>query len=117
MSKKALILVDFENEWLDKNSDYYIDHNISDVLENTNKLIDFCRSQDIKIIFIKHVEKDSQSAFIENSENTKIIQSLHKKNEDVIIKKYKISPFFKTNLEEELANKDEIIVSRILANL
>ena len=111
MTEKALILVDFENEWLDKKSDYYISHDISDVLENTNKLIDFCRSQNYKIIFIRHIEKESDTVFVENSHNTEIIENLHKRDNDIVVKKYKISPFFKTNFEEELVGINEIIVS------
>ncbi len=117
MTEKALILVDFENEWLDKKSDYYISHDISDVLENTNKLIDFCRSQNYKIIFIRHIEKESDTVFVENSHNTEIIENLHKRDNDIVVKKYKISPFFKTNFEEELVGINEIIVSWILSNL
>lgn len=114
--KKALILVDFENEWIDKKSDYYVG-DISPMLERTNKLIDFCRKKGYKIIFIRHVEKDSEKIFAENSKNTQIISSLHKKNTDVLITKYKISPFYQTTLEKELKGINEIIISGILTNL
>lgn len=113
---KALILVDFENEWIDKNSDYYVG-NISKTIEKTNKLIDCCRSKGYKIIFTTHIEEDSDEAFAENSKNVEIISSLHKKDSDILIKKYKISPFYKTNLENELRGIKEIVVAGILTNL
>ena len=116
MTSNALILVDFEKEWINQNSDYFVG-DISNVLERTNKIINFCRRHDYKIIFITHIEKDSNGAFAENSENTKIIEELNKQDSDILIKKYKISPFFKTSLENELQNINEIVVCGILSNL
>ncbi|MCF7871877.1 cysteine hydrolase [Candidatus Woesearchaeota archaeon] len=114
--KKALILVDYEKEWIDKKSDYYVG-NISKQIKKTNKLIDFCRKQKYKIIFTIHIEKDSNTEFAENSENTQIIKELHTKETDIIIKKNKISPFYKTNLEKQLKGIQEIVVCGILTNL
>lgn len=114
--KKALILVDFENEWLDKRSDYYMG-DISEILEKTNHLINLCRKRGHKIIFIRHVEKDSDKEFAENSKNTGIIPSINKADSDIIITKNKISPFYETNLEEELEGMNEIVVCGILTNL
>jgi nicotinamidase-related amidase len=113
---KALILVDFENEWLDKKSDYFIG-DISEVLKRTNQLIDFCRKKGYKIIFTTHIEKDSDSEFRENSKNTEVISVLHKEKKDVLIKKNKISPFYKTTLEKELKGTKDIIICGILTNL
>jgi nicotinamidase-related amidase len=113
---KALILVDFEKEWINKNSDCYVG-DISDVIEKTNKLIDFCRKNSYKIIFTTHIEKDSEDAFAEGSENVEIIDEMHKKDSDILIVKNKISPFFKTNLDKELKGINEIIVCGILTNL
>ena len=116
MTSKALILVDFENEWTDKSSDYFVG-DISDVIKKTNKLIDFCRKNGYKIIFTTHVEKDSDSAFASNSKNVEIIKELHKQDSDVLITKNKTSPFYKTNLDKELKGIKEIVICGILTNL
>lgn len=116
MTSKALILVDFENEWTDKSSDYFVG-DISDVIKKTNKLIDFCRKNGYKIIFTTHVEKDSDSAFASNSKNVEIIKELHKQDSDVLITKNKIGPFYKTNLDKELKGIKEIVICGILTNL
>lgn len=116
MPSKALILVDFENEWIDENSDYYIG-DVSKLIENTNRLIDFCRRQAYKIIFIAHVEADSDGAFAPGSKNVAIIEGLDKLEGDVVIEKNKISPFYNTSLEDELAGIDSIVVAGILTNL
>ncbi|EKD49345.1 MAG: hypothetical protein ACD_63C00176G0003 [uncultured bacterium] len=116
MFTKALILVDFQKEYTDERSDYFVG-DISDTIEKTNKLIDFCRKSGYKIIFITHVEKISEGAFSESSINSEIIVRLHKEEKDVLIEKNKISPFFKTNLGKELQGINEIIVCGILTNL
>jgi nicotinamidase-related amidase len=116
MKPKALVLVDFEREWTDENSDYFVG-NISDVIQRTNKLIDFCRANGYKIIFTRHIEKGSEGAFAENSERVELISELHKQDSDVLITKYKISPFYETGLEKELEGINQIVVAGILTNL
>jgi nicotinamidase-related amidase len=115
MVSKALLLVDLENEWLDKKSDYFVG-DISWMLGRTNKLIDTCRRRGYKIIFITHMEK-SGPAFAPNSKNVRIIDCVHKNADDVLIKKNKISPFYNTRLTKELKGIKELAVSGILANL
>jgi len=116
MVNKALILVNFEREWVDESSDDYVG-DISEVIERTNKLIDSCKGKGYKIIFIRHIEKDSEDSWSENSEGTKLIEELHKEDSDTLITKYKISPFYKTELEKELEGIDGIVVCGILTNL
>ncbi|MFH0808522.1 MAG: isochorismatase family cysteine hydrolase [archaeon] len=116
MTSKALILVDFENEWVDENSEEYVG-DISGTIRKTNRLVDFCREKDWKIIWTRHVDKNSNDAWSEDSNGTQIINDLDKKDSDVVITKYKISPFFETSLEEELKGVDEVIVCGILTNL
>jgi len=116
MTSKALILVDFEKEWTDKSSDYFVG-DIYDLIKKTNKLIDFCRKNNYKIIFTTHIEKNSGGEFAENSENIEIIDEINKQDSDVLIKKNKISPFFKTDLEKHLEGIDEIVICGILTNL
>jgi len=116
MLKKALITVDYQKEWTDKASGYYVG-DISKATLNSNKLIDYCRDNEYKIIFTKHVEIDSSDTFAENSDNVNLIDSIHKNDSDVLIVKHKISPFFNTILEKELNGIGEIVVAGILTNL
>ena len=115
MQNKALILVDFENEWTLPDSDYYVG-DISDTIEKTNKVIDFARKNDYKIIFIQHIEKEGDS-FAEGTDRVEIINTLHQDTSDISIKKYKISPFYKTDLEHHLEGIKSITVCGILTNL
>lgn len=116
MESKVLILVDFEKEWTNESSDYFVG-DISDLIRRTNKVIDFCRENNYKIIFITHVEKDSDEAFAQNSESVKIIDEINKQDSDVLITKNKISPFYQTDLEEHLEGIDKIVICGILTNL
>lgn len=116
MSDKALILVDFQNEWIDKNSEYFVG-DISDVIERTNKLIDICRKNGFKIIFTRHVEEDTDGAFKDGKPNSEIIPDIYKQGSDVVITKNRISPFFKTGLEKELEGIMKVVILGILTNL
>ncbi len=116
MATKALLLVDLENEWLDRKSDYFVG-DISGMLKRTNELIDTCRGRGYKVIFITHIEKGSDSAFAPGSRNVELISGLHRKRNDALIKKNKISPFYGTDLAKELKGVKEIAVSGLLSNL
>lgn len=55
MTKTALILVDFQNERFNENSDWYIGDR-EGVIEKINKLLAYARGQDMRIIFTRHIE-------------------------------------------------------------
>lgn len=116
---KALILVDYENEWIDSKSDYFVG-DISGKIARLNKLIWFCRKKNIPIIFTTHIEPGSVDAFAAGTNKVKIIKGIDfQEGKDTLIKKHKISPFFKTNLEKKLKalKASELIITGILTNL
>lgn len=116
MDTKALLIVDWEKEWTDAKSDYFVG-DLANATKKLNKLIAFCRAGGYKIIFIKHVESGSKNAFAENSRNVEFIDGLDIKKSDTVITKYKISPFFKTNLDAKLKGIRMVVVAGILTNL
>ena len=116
MKTKALIIVDWEKEWTDAKSDYFVG-DLAKATKKINQLISFCRANDYKIIFVKHVERDSKDAFVENSRNVEFIDGLDFQKSDNVITKYKISPFFETNLTAKLKGIKKIVVAGILTNL
>lgn len=113
---KTLILVDFQNEWINPESDYFV-WNISWVIKKVNELINFARKNKYKIIFTQHIEKDSEDFFVEGSNNVEIISDINIQESDLIFRKHKISPFYKTNLDNILKWTEEIIACGILTNL
>ena len=115
---KALIVVDPEKEWITEDSDYYVG-DISDVIARVDGLLAYCREHGYKIIFIRHIEKDTtpDEAFAEGSERVEFISDIDFHDDDTLIEKYHISPFYETGLEDELDGIDEIICCGILINL
>lgn len=116
MRRRALIVVDWEKEWTDIKSDYFVGDLVKET-KKMNRLISFCRGVGYRIIFIKHVERDSDGAFMEGSKNVECIDGLDCRDSDIVVTKYKISPFFKTNLDAELKGVTKIVVAGILTNL
>lgn len=114
--KNALILIDFENEWIDPNSDYYVG-DIKELIERTKRLINYCREKNYKIIFTRHIELESDGAFREGTKNVEVISGLKREETDVVITKNKISPFYQTDLDKQLEGVEEVVVCGILTNL
>jgi ureidoacrylate peracid hydrolase len=115
MAGKALILVDMENEWADKNSEYYVG-NTAELIRNTNKLIDFCREKGCRIIFVRHFEKGSTTIFAEGTSNAEIFPGLHREKQDAVITKHKVSAFYQNTLGNELKEIRHIVICGILTN-
>lgn len=116
MPKTALVLVDFQNERIDGNSPYFLG-DLAETLETTTILINYARQQGMKIIFTRHVELWATDAFVEGSIPSEIISALPRSATDIVITKHKISPFYQTDLEAHLADREEIIICGILTNL
>ena len=113
MIDTALVLVDFQEERTDPDSEFYL-WNIDPTIQKVNFLIDYCRSREYKVIFTKHNEPWSVKDFWPNS---KLIPEIKYQEWDIVITKNKISPFYQTNLEEILEDTKKVIVCGILTNL
>ena len=62
MTETALVLIDFQQERIDAQSEYYVG-DIQEVIAKVNYLIDHCRARGYKIILTKHRETDSLEYF------------------------------------------------------
>jgi len=113
MADTALVLIDYQTEWRDPESEFYVG-DLVDTVAKVNFLIDFCKARGYKVIFTKHVEPDSPDYF---GTNTQIIPELKLSEADVIVVKNKISPFYQTQLDTELAWVKNVVVAGILTNL
>ena len=112
--KTALVVVDVQNEYFDEKSNYHVAKPAD--IKRINKLIDFCRKNNHKIIFIRHEEADANAPFARGWKS-EVISELHRNNSDAVITKHKVSSFYKTNMEKELHGIEKVIVAGILTNL
>ncbi len=115
MSKRVLVLIDLENEWATKGSEYYIGE-LDGLIGRVNKLIDFCRRAGDKIIFVRHVELGSTGAFAAGTPGVELIKELHRQPDDGLITKHKVSSFYQTELAKELAGVKEVVAGGIMTN-
>lgn len=110
----ALVLIGLQELWRDKKSDYHL-RNMDALIDRACYLIQYAREMNYKIIFVRHIEKEWP--FADNDPLSNVIEDLCPQADDVIIKKHKISCFYKTNLEEELSWIKNIVVAWIPTNL
>lgn len=110
----ALVLIDFQNARLNKQSEYYV-WDIKEMIDKTNYLINYAREMNYKIIFTKHIENEWD--FDERHISSHIMEDIQKAENDTIINKYKISPFYRTKMDESLYWIENVVVCGILTNL
>lgn len=114
----ALLIVDFQEEWRDKKSDYYLGQ-FKTQLHNASLLVEYFHREKWPVIFTRHVEIGSTTAFAEGTKNTQIASELKVDPTDHVLTKNKISPFYNTDLDKilkELA-PNELVIGGIMTNL
>ncbi|MCF7835299.1 cysteine hydrolase [Candidatus Gracilibacteria bacterium] len=114
MNKTALVLIDFQNVRTDEKSPYYVG-DISDIIAKVNYLKDYAQKMGYKTIFTRHLE--SNGDFSQHEQNSEIITEISKNENDIIVKKNKINPFYKTDMDEQLKGIENVVVCGILTNL
>lgn len=114
MPETALVIINMQNARIDKKSEYYLG-NLDTMIEKINYLIAYARELGYKIIFIKHHE--AEGPFAVDNPLSDFIPELAVEKNDVIIPKYKISSFYNTKLEPELAGIKNLVVCWALTNL
>ena len=112
----ALILVDFQNEWINKDSADYVG-DLKDVIANTNKLIAHARKNKWKIIWTRHEEPEDAETFKPESKGVELIPTLDFSEDDSVIVKNVVSPFLNNTLDEELGEAEDVIIAGILTNM
>ena len=114
--KEALIVIDVQNIYTDKESELYVKGN-SKIISNINKLITKFREDGKLIIFIKHQHSKelddlgrmfdfagptNETQFIEGNIETEFDKRLKIRKKDIVVRKTRYDAFEKTNLEEIL---------------
>ena len=116
---KALLLVDFQKEWIAENRDYCIG-SVDKTASKAIRLMKRFHKLKLPVFIIQHFELTGDYFSKQNSFSELIPQiAENKKESDYLIEKGKISPFYNTNLEQKLKelNVDELVISGLLTNL
>ena len=114
----TLLVIDFQEEWRDKNSNYYLGQ-FKSQLRNASKLVKHFHEKQWPVIFTRHVDVGSISAFADGTKSTEVLPELNVAVSDRVLTKNRISPFYKTDLENILMEQkpDELVVAGIMTNL
>lgn len=115
---KALLVIDWQKEYIDSSSDYFVNSSLENETKSLNSLIEKYRKENFLIVFVKHNETEGIN-FLHGSKNAELIDGVDVMDADVFVDKYQISSFYKTKLEEVLEENsvDELYILGILTNL
>ena len=126
MSKSVLVVMDYMNEIIHpqgklSGKGYAKFQEEHKTLERVNQAIDYARSKDMEIVFVKlgfsqdYKEHNEESILIGSAKKfgalklgtwaTEFEQSLDFRKQDYVIVKHRMSPFYKTDLDSYLKNK------------
>ena len=117
----ALLVIDLQT---------YFQQIVQPVLENIQKVIQFCRQKNIPIIFTQHGHTDAASdggvlgewwgqVILHGTKDWKFIPEMKIEPEDRVLQKKRYSAFFQTDLEKSLQSKGirDLIISGVMTNL
>lgn len=115
--KKALILIDFQNDYFE-NGKLPL-NNIDIALSNANLLVTYAQKKEYKIYVIQHIStRDGATFFLANTKGVELYHNLITKN-STLIKKYYPNSFRETVLDEELKeqNISELIICGAMTHM
>jgi isochorismate hydrolase len=117
----ALLVIDMQT---------YFQQIVQPVLENIQKVIQFCRQKNIPVIFTQHGHTDVASdggvlgewwgqVILHGTKDWKFISEMKIEPEDRVLQKKRYSAFFQTDLEELLRSKEirDLIIAGVMTNL
>jgi len=112
MTRNCLIVIDMQNDFLDRLGD----DSRAELILNTNQLIDLFRASDCPVIWIQQLlspdlsdapllMRDRRiSVVIDGTSGAEIHSDLSRHDEDTVVTKKRYSAFFGTNLEQVLSD-------------
>ncbi len=115
---RALIMVDYQNEWSDRKSDYYIGR-LNPAIAVAKRVLAAAREKGFVVIYTQHIEPEPTVAFKRGTKGAAIIDGLSPVKTDKVVVKNRISPFYRTGLDSFIAKRRirEIAVCGIMTNL
>lgn len=114
MANTALVLINFQSAWRDKNSEYYLEQ-FEHFLPQAQDLLDHAREMQYKIIFIKNI--DPHWPFSEKDPKSDLIPEFSPREGELVITKRNISSYYQTFLADELEGIENLIICWVPTNL
>jgi nicotinamidase-related amidase len=111
MTRNCLIVIDMQNDFLDRLGE----ESRAELILNTNQLIDLFRASDCPVIWIQQLlspdlsdapllmRARQKSIVIDGTSGAEIHATLSRHDEDTVVTKKRYSAFFGTNLEQLLS--------------
>lgn len=133
----ALIVVDMQNVWVNPKGSRYLASS-EDVVPKIRELLDFCRTSKVPVIYLYTTKRkdladagifadvkpgthdvDDPWSNIEGEVGSEILDSVKPENSDIVIKKFRYSGFYGTELENILRHlkRDVIAVTGVATNV
>lgn len=89
------------------------------LLPKLKELISFCRSKNIKIIYVKHISPNQNSKYFrEGTEGVEIMEEIKPQDGDEVIIKHMPGAFFNTSLQDILQEKgiENLIITGMMTD-
>ncbi len=121
----ALIIVDMQNDFVDKRGALYVDGS-EKIVPRIKILLDRAREKNVLIIYTMdtHLENDMEFTIwpkhcVENTWGWRIVDDLKPAKDDIIIRKLRYDAFFGTPLDHilRLNNIKDIVICGVVANI
>lgn len=126
MSKKALLIVDMLNDFVDKKGALYCGKEADDIIPLIQKRLSDARDQNDLVIFIQDSHDENDREFtryakhaVKGTWGNEIIESLTPEPGEKVVPKPTLSSFYQTDLEQFLKDKriDEVQVVGVCTSI
>lgn len=110
MSKKAILVIDLQNEYLPTGKLPLV--NIQEATANAVKIIAKAREEGVQVIHVQHIAQSGSPIFEPNSNGIEFQDAVKPQVGETIIVKHQINAFLETNLKEVLDQNsvNEVVV-------
>ncbi|KXB06114.1 isochorismatase [candidate division MSBL1 archaeon SCGC-AAA382C18] len=132
--RTGLLVIDMTNEFLKAGSPLEVPAGRK-MIPRLKKVIETCRTEDVPIIYTRHVLRENGSnaglleefyqavkdekAHVPCSDGVKIHEEISPEKKDIVITKHRYSAFYETDLDSILRNMgiDTLVIGGVLTNL
>lgn len=115
---RALLLIDLEEEWRSPGSEAYLG-DLRAVVTNARRSLEGARHRGLEVVFTRHEEPEGATSFRPGAPGVALLPEIAPGPGERVFVKHRISPFYRTGLDEHLAARrvDDLSIGGIMTNL